>query len=305
MIVSYYPLFLMIVGTALNLLTFAVFCRSPFRNVRRQPAIHYMRAIAVVDIFMLYGWNLDHYLSYAYGFTLLRYSVLSCKIVLFINYVSAYISSWLRVFVCFDRCLLLSRLTRTRFNQSKGILIIIGCIVAVFVALNLHLLLFACFHNRNGTVNTQARQYAIHPMWDYVRIGIYSGVPFVLMVAFNSGVVYHLLRIRRESSLRHSRIQHRAISITLVVTTSLFLILTTPSGIIFAFFYAAAGNTLRRLSDGIYFTYHILAFPLYLITFTEFRREFLSMIFYWRRAQRMALMKNAPLQTCIIQRMVG
>ena len=199
---------------------------------------------------------------------------------------------------------MLSRLTRTRFNQSKGILIIITCIVAVFVALNFHLLLFACFHNKNGTINPQARQYNVYPMWDYVRLGIYSGAPFVLMVVFNSGVVYHLLRIRRESSLRNPRIQHRAISITLVVTTSLFLILTTPSGVVFAFFYAAAGNTLLRLFDGVYFTYHILAFPLYLITFTEFRREFLAMLFYWRRAQRLASMRGAPGQTFIIQKMI-
>ena len=30
-------------------------------------------------------------------------------------------------------------------------------------------------------------------MWDYVHLVVYSGVPFVLMVLFNSGVVYHLL----------------------------------------------------------------------------------------------------------------
>ena len=151
----------------------------------------------------------------------------------FVNYVSPQSSAWLRVFVCFDRYLSLSRLTRTWFNQSKGILIIIACIVGVIAALNFHLLIFACFYNVDGTVNPQARQYNVYPMWDYVHLFVYTGVPFVLMVVFNSGVVYHLLRIRRESTLQNSRIQHRAISITLVVTTSLFLILTTPSGVAF------------------------------------------------------------------------
>ena len=206
----------------------------------------------------------------------------------FVNYVSPQSSAWLRVFVCFDRYLSLSRLTRTWFNQSKGILIIIACIVGVIAGLNFHLLIFACFYNVDGSVNPQARQYNVYPMWDYVHLFVYTGVPFVLMVVFNSGVVYHLLRIRRESTLQNSRIQHRAISITLVVTTSLFLILTTPSGVAFSFFHSTAPDFILRLLDAIYFTYHILSFPLYLITFTEFRRECIAMIIWWRRVQRVA-----------------
>ena len=175
------------------------------------------------------------------------------------------------------------------------------CIVAVFGVLNFHLLLFACFYEPNGSINYEARHYCIYPMWQYVHLGVYSAVPFVLMVAFNSGVVYHLLRIRRESTLQNSRIQHRTISITLIVTTSLFLILTTPSGIVFSFFLDIISNTVSELLDGMYFTYHTLSFPLYLITFPEFRREFLAMTFYWRRVQRRASTKGAPGQIRTIQ----
>ena len=293
MITAYYPLFLITVGTILNLLTLAVLCRSQFRNTKKQPCMHYMRAIAVFDILMLYGWNLDHYLSYAYGFTLVRYSIPSCKIVAFVNYVAPQSSAWLRVFVCFDRYLTLSRLRRTWFNQSKGVLTIITCIVVVIGALNSHFILIACFFKSDGTVSAQAPHYVIYPMWDYVHLVVYSGVPLVLMVVFNSGVVHHLLRVRRQSTLKKSCIQHRAISITLVVTTSLFLILSTPSGITFAFFYRKAGRTLLRLVDDTHFTYHILSFPLYLTTFTEFRRECLFMLFGWKKTQKVTALNLA------------
>ena len=301
----YYPLFLIIVGTILNLLTLAVLCRPPFRNAKKQPAMHYMRAIAVFDILMLYGWNLDHYLSYVYSFTLLRYSIPSCKLIAFVSYATPQASAWLLVFVSVDRYIMLSRLRRTWFNTSKGILTIIACIIAVFVALNLHILLFACFYKPDGSINPQAPQYRIYPMWDYVHLCVYTGVPFVLMVVFNSGVVHQLLRIRRESTLQNSRIQHRAISITLVVTTSLFLILTTPSGVAFAFFYNTASRTLLQLLDGFFYSYHTLSFPLYLITFTEFRREFLSMIFCWRRLQTVVPTKSGAGQTFSVQRMIA
>ena len=304
MVAAYYPLFLIIAGTSLNLLTLAVLCRSPFRNTKKQPAMHYMRVIAVFDILTLYGWNLDHYFSYVHSLPLSEYSISSCKAIVFISYATRQVSAWLRVFVCFDRYLTLSRLRRTRFNTSRGILIIIGCIIAVFITLNFPLLLFACFYKPDGIISANAPQYQIFPMWDYIHLCVYTAVPLVLMVVFNSGVVYHLLRIRRGSTVSNSRIHHRAVSVTLVVTTSLFLILTTPSSIAFPFFHRVISNTGLQLLDGIYFTHHTLSLPLYLITFHEFRREFLAMIFYWRRVQRRASTKDAPGQIHTVQRLI-
>ncbi|CAF1131298.1 unnamed protein product [Adineta ricciae] len=54
--------------------------------------------------------------------------------------------------------------------------------------------------------------------------------------------------------------------------------MTIPSGIIFAFFYDTTSTLILMLADAAMFTYRILSFPLYFITFTDFRREFLCMI---------------------------
>jgi hypothetical protein len=67
-----------------------------------------MRAIAIFDIFMLYGWNLNHYLLPVHGFTPLKHSVLSCKLDMYFGYSTTQTSAWLRVLVCMDRYLLLS-----------------------------------------------------------------------------------------------------------------------------------------------------------------------------------------------------
>ena len=47
---DYYPLFLIIIGTALNLLTLITLYQSRFRDSKKQSIIHYIRAIAVFDI---------------------------------------------------------------------------------------------------------------------------------------------------------------------------------------------------------------------------------------------------------------
>ena len=84
-LVAYYSLFLMIAGTSLNILTFIIFCRAKFRKSDERPTIHYMRAIAIVDIMMLYGWNLDHYLANIYGFYIGGLSIGSCKFIIFLE----------------------------------------------------------------------------------------------------------------------------------------------------------------------------------------------------------------------------
>ena len=276
----YYPLILIIVGTILNLLTFIVLCRSPFRDVKKQPAMHYMRTMTIFDTLVLYGWNLDHFFTTMHGISLSQYGILSCKLINFISYFSTQTSAWLRVFICIDRYLSLSHLNRTCLNKSKSILIIIGSTIGVFFLLNSHILLFACYFESDGEINPNAVWYQIYPFWDHVQLVIYNCLPFIFMVIFNSGVIYHLTRLRRTSTIQHSRIHHRSISITLVLTTFLFLAMTIPSGVTFAFFPTVATPFVQRLVDEIYFSYHVLSFVLYMIVFTEFRREFIAMVKY-------------------------
>jgi hypothetical protein len=287
-IVIYYPLFLVIAGTILNLLTFIVLCRSLFRNVRRHPAMHYMRTIAIFDIFMLYGWNLDHYLSGAHGFTLLTYSIISCKIFSFLNYFSAQSSAWLRVFICLDRYLSIIRPNRTIFGQSKIVLMIIGGIVAVFTLLNSPLLIVACYYQPNGIINPDSQLFRVYPLWDHINLGVYNCTPFLLMVIFNSGVIYHLIRHNRTTTVLNSRIQHRSISITLVITTFLFSLMTIPATVAYGFFSNVATVSVLHALDSILYTYHITSFPLYLITFGDFRREFIALVTCLKNNPRVA-----------------
>ena len=276
-IVGYYSLSITIIGTILNLLTFILLCRAPFRNGNNRGTLHYMRTIALFDILMLYGWNFDHYLAQIYGLTLLTYSVPSCKVITFISYFTAQVSAYLRVFICVDRYFSLSRIHRVWIRRSRNILIIIACIIIVPLLLNLHILIFVCYQRMNGSVAIGARYYTFYPLWDYVNLGVYNCAPFILMVTFNSGVIHQLIRLRQRRTIRNSRLNHRSITITLVITTSLFLIMTIPATVAFAFF-AQSNKIILRLLDGILYTYHISSFPLYMFTFHEFRQECINML---------------------------
>lgn len=277
LIFAYYSLTLLIVGTLCNLLTLLIFCRSAFGNAKNRPVLYYMRVIAVLDILMLYGWNLDHYLRPIHDFTIVRLGVIPCKFMSFINYFTPQSSAWIRVSLCVDRYVSISRIHRTWFNSPKNVLILIGVCLGIFALINFHFFPFACYRNDEGNIDTNAHLYTIYPLWDNVNLFLYNIIPFVVMAIFNSGIIYHLFYVRRYSQLNHSQIQHRSISIILTITTCLFCIMTTPATIAFSFFYSTVDYTILQMLDAILTTYHVLSFPLYLITFREFRQQFFSL----------------------------
>lgn len=277
-VAAYYALLTVIIGTFLNLLTLFVLCQSSFRDVQKRPTIHYMRAIAIFDIFMLYGWNLDHFMTGAFGFSLQFSSILPCKFFTFWNYFTGQCSAWLRVFVCLDRYLSLNYLHKTWFSQSKHVLMIIIGIVIVFFCINVHFFIFTCYYNSDGSLNGESPYYDVYPTFDYVNLTLYDGLPFLAMMILSAGVIYHLFHIRQTSTVQTSRIDHRSITITLAITTFLFLLMTSPVTILFAFFFDVVDLSILYLFDSILYTYHILSFPLYMISFGEFRRVVMRLV---------------------------
>lgn len=110
---------------------------------------------------------------------------------------------------------------------------------------------------------------------------MYNCLPFLLMTIFNSGVIYHLTRLRQTTTICTSRIHHRAISITSVISTFLFLLMIVPRTVAFAFFTASSITILHSL-DSLRYSYHTSAFPIYFITLPEFRRECIGLITFKR-----------------------
>jgi hypothetical protein len=98
------------------------------------------------------------------------------------------------------------------------------------------------------------------------------------MVIINSGIIHHLIHLQKIRRISNSRIQSRSVSKTLVITTFLFVIMTVPATVSYAFFSGIASTTVLHMMDGISYSYHVTSFLLYFITFTEFRKVFIAMI---------------------------
>ncbi len=127
--------------------------------------------------------------------------------------------SQLRIFINLDLYLSFSYHHRTWFSHPKSILIIIVSVISFFTLFNFHLIIFGCFYEPNGLIN----------------LVMYNCLPFLFMVIFNSGFIYHLIHLRHIIIIHKSRIRHQAISITLVITTFLFLVMAIPATVAYEF----------------------------------------------------------------------
>lgn len=289
---TYYPLFLTCMTTVLNSITLIVFYQRVFRQ---RPTIRYMRAMAIVDALMLYGWNLDHFFALKYGFEIDRLSVLSCKLATYFNHVLTQSSAWLRVWMCVDRFLTLHQVRQRRaVYQHRRVVVLIVLTFLAIALINLHLPIFSCYSYNNGTgISAASRYYRLYPIWNYISFAIYNVLPFLFMSVFNTLIIRHLILLKRTTTLQHSRIRHSSISIVILVSTCLFCIMTTPPGITLSFFRSSTvskpfPNILLNILDSIKYTYHSSTFFLYVITLVEFRVEL------WRLLRCSCLTKDQP-----------
>jgi hypothetical protein len=58
---SYYAICLIVIGTVTNTCSFAVMMR---RNIRKYACMHYLSALAISDMVILYQWNLNTVFKY-------------------------------------------------------------------------------------------------------------------------------------------------------------------------------------------------------------------------------------------------
>lgn len=151
--IARFSLSVTVLGTVFNVFTFLIHCRSTFRSEIVRPVLHYMRTMAIFDILMLYGWNLDPYLEPTYGFKIQTLNISLCRFLSFINYFASQSSAWLRVFVSLDQCIITSRLHRPWFSQSKCVLMIISCIIGFFTLLNSIFFVYGCSKTAHGTIS--------------------------------------------------------------------------------------------------------------------------------------------------------
>lgn len=337
---SVYSLVLVIMGTLGNLLTVIILCR---RNLRRHVTMRYLIAVSVCDTISLYGWNLNNFYKFTVSpnnINIEQLSLVHCRLISFMSFVGLQLSSWYltavsigEIFIWFrtkkqknacvlscyfilDRCLSLHYLTwKKGYGKASHAKYHITTLTLVCLILNSHILFFNGYRTNDSpsTVKcyvTKSNPHYIFPQWERVHLVVYNLCPFSIMCICNAYIIYktiHSARIRLPSSTHVSR--NRQISLTLILVTCVFVVLTLPSCIYYVFFrhrmsserYPKIYRYMIQICLGsVQFTSHAINFFLYCFFTRNFRHElnnFLQEICLFKSSISTGIYRHATIQT--------
>ena len=141
-LVRYGSIFLLVVGTFGNVLSFIIFSQS---NLRKSSTFRYLALLSLMDLLVLYSGLLDLFLTIEYdgAFSLRNLNPLTCRLHTFITYWSQHSSSWILSFISVDRAIATNCLQFARkFCTPRSAEYIVAMILILIALLNCHELIF-------------------------------------------------------------------------------------------------------------------------------------------------------------------
>ena len=206
------------------------------------------------------------------------------------------------------------------FSTNKTALIWSISIILAVCILNSHILMFNGFYDAPVLMNKTDNNITIeilfqsdysncglyttgfkfYPIWDIAQIYIYSFLPSLIMITFNTLLIINTLnvnsRLKRSPNDRqaiNSFNKKRKITISLITITIAFVIMTLPSTILWGFFgdqnALEVFHDIGGFLDFISFLNHTSIFWTSYFTNTKFKGtvdSFLKTIFYKHRLKK-------------------
>lgn len=234
-----------------NLLTIIILLRP---NLRQFTTMRYLTAVAIADLCSLYSWNLNLFYKHLinpYQNDIEDASIISCRLISYIAFVSLQLSSWYLTLVSLDRCLSIHFLFWHRqLGQVKYATYIIIIVAIIILGLNMHLLFLNGYREENCIPFAKRTcyvcyaqitdRYYIFPKWEKIHVIIYNFFPFSIMLISNGFIIRRSLstaNIQRTKSIdstntnnasQNRQRRQRQMTCILVSVTFLFVFLTTP-----------------------------------------------------------------------------
>lgn len=311
--IGYFPFINISLGLTGNIAT--VFILRLNHELRQQSSMVMFSFIAICDLIALFTWNLDTYFRMIYNFSYEIKYLSTCRLMVFLQYFGLESSGLLFSFISIDRYFtIVSRPgSKLPFGTPKTSFIWSSIIVISMFILNSHILFLNGFIDsspefKNETIQIKINEslinqtklsliysndihcYVYYPsfqfemFWDRFKLVIYSIIPTIIMVIFNTLIVFETMHLGRQLNRNDERSikvfrKKRHLTVSLIILTFLFPIMTLPNVIFYSFFYRIdpwMDKYLGGFTNNLTFFHHsVLFFSLYL-TNCYFRKAIFS-----------------------------
>lgn len=267
LIIGYLCLINVVIGVSGNSLCFIVFQSN--KDLRKMSYAIYLSFCAITDTLSLFTWNLDYFIQ-LYSIRIEYTNLFNCRLFSFLQYFSLECSAWLLSFVCIDRFVTVvqmpgSFMSKLPFSTQKTARTWSILIILFFFIANLHLLGLNGYitsivssnvtkiYKINGTIiNITVIQYTNRlycyyyspsislQLWDQFHMYAYSFVPFVIMIIFNSLLVFKTLmppKFHHKPKSDNHINEKRRITISLLTINFAFCLMTFPGSFVYGYLY--------------------------------------------------------------------
>lgn len=120
-------------------------------------------------------------------------------------------------------------------------------------------------------------------VWDQVNLVFYNIIPFLIMIGFNLMLIINL---KRKLSIKSESLKSRSkkfnLTVSLIIISFLFLVMTAPGTIMFGYFYdglfARLDKSIAYLVDDISFLNHASLFFISFVSIRKFRKIVIQII---------------------------
>ncbi|XP_060584024.1 probable G-protein coupled receptor 139 [Ruditapes philippinarum] len=296
---------LLVIGTLGNVFSFFIL----MNNAKKASTYSYLSVLALMDLIVLYIGLFRHWLG-LFVLNIEDMNNVLCKIVKFLGYFSSDTSVWLIVAVTIERTIVVMvPLKAPRFCNARNARITIATIITFFFLVNFHFLwsvkLQELSYNETIISKCQAKpqySYLVENIWPWVDAGIYSFVPFSVIIILNGFIIQNVISakkaraiLRQHSSFSSTGSKQRSqgemskkITFMLLAVSIAFLVTTLPMVIVLIYtsFAEDAGDDysltkrmlIETIAEMLMYTNHSINFFLYCATGKKFRNQFKSLI---------------------------
>lgn len=149
-LVRYGSIFLLVVGTFGNIISFIIFLNGA---LRKSSTFRYLALLSIMDLLVLYSGLLDLFLVVHYGgtFSIRSLHPVACRMHTFITYWSQHSSSWILSFISVDRAIATNCIKFARkFCTPRSAEYIVGIILCFTALINSHELIFLRLQDANN-----------------------------------------------------------------------------------------------------------------------------------------------------------
>ena len=287
--------FLLVFGTFGNVMTVIIHKRT----AQTSPMSVFFIVLALADLTLLYSNCFIGWIYFTFHFNIATLSHVSCKLVMFLSYVSGVLSAWTLVAMTAQRavCVLWPHRANVLCTVGKSKVIVIS--MSLFMAgIHAHLLYGFRVNSKPDPLCGLSSEYIsfFNSVWAWVDLCIFSVLPWLCLAISNSLLVWKLKVSVREAEVslgsgQADRITDRkkkatSITVTLVAVSVTFLLCTFPMSFTqVLIFIAWLNESLKSIfkSRGFFYTQHIsrqfwylnscVNFYVYCLTGSKFRRE--------------------------------